>query len=102
MYTRPMKLTLKEHRKAKRMTQRQVAEAAGMSVSYYTELELGKKQINANRLDALARVFGVQPQALIEGTEANPAAEIVSMLDALSPENQAIVLSLVKNLAVKP
>jgi transcriptional regulator with XRE-family HTH domain len=61
-----MKLRLKEFRKANGMTQRVVAEKAGMAVSYYTELELGKKQINANRLQALARVFGVAPQALID------------------------------------
>lgn len=101
MYTRGMKLRLKELRLSKGMTQTQVAKAAGLSQSYYTELELGRKQINANRLEALARVLGVQPAALIEGTTTNPAHEVAAMLEALTPDEQALVLNLVRSLNAK-
>lgn len=99
VYGRGMKLRLKELRLSRELTQRQVAELAGMSVSYYTELELGKKQINANRLQALARVFGVAPQALIDGSDSNPTSEILGKMDQLSPDQQQIVLALVRSLA---
>lgn len=62
-----MELRLKEIREARNMTQRQVAEGAGMSVSYYTEIENGKKQVNARRMTELAKFFDVMPQELIAG-----------------------------------
>ena len=99
VYQRGMKLRLKEIRHAKNLTQRQVAELAGMSVSYYTEIELGRKQINANRLQALAKVFGTPPQNLIAGSDTSPAAEILFQLDRLSDEQQQIVLALVRSLS---
>lgn len=102
IYTGRMKLRLKTLRKEKGLTQRQVAEAAGMSVSYYTEIELGKKQINARRLELIAKALGVQPHQLIEGSPTAPTGQIVTILETLSVDQQRIVLELVRSLAQKP
>lgn len=89
-YTSGMKLRLKELRKAKGWTQREVAEKAGISLSYYTELELETKQINARRMDAIAKALEVEPFELIRsGDDGNVHAkqkrlnEIISQLMAL-------------------
>ncbi|WP_306150675.1 helix-turn-helix domain-containing protein [Roseovarius sp. MMSF_3281] len=74
-YMNGMKLRLKELRKEKGWTQREVAEKAGISLSYYTELELEKKQINAGRMEAIAKAFGVQPFELIRSNEAGSLHE---------------------------
>lgn len=94
-----MKLRLKELRLEKGLTQRQVAEMAGMSVSYYTELELGRKQINANRLEGLAKVFGVPPKGLIAGSDAKIVTSLDEKLAALTPESRVLVENLIETLA---
>ena len=89
-----MKLRLKELRKALDLTQKQVADLAGISVSYYTELELGRKQINANRLEGLAKALGTTPKGLIAGSllERDGLAEAI---EQLPPEAKEIVRRLV-------
>ncbi len=93
-----MKLNLKELRKAKRLTQRQVAEMAGMSVSYYTELELGTKQINAFRLEQLSKVLGTTPQGLIAGHEADRIQLAITKMAMLSAQSQSLVEQLIDSL----
>ena len=56
---------LKHLRSSRKWTQRQVAEKAGMSVSYYTELEQGKKQLNQTRMEDLAAAFGCDVAEII-------------------------------------
>lgn len=97
-YTGVMKLRLKEYRLERRLTQRQVADLAGMSVSYYTELEKGTKQINANRLEQLAKVFAVSPQALISHDLAKVSG-LAEAIEALPSESQELVRSLVTQLS---
>ena len=99
VYTGGMKLRLKELRLEKGLTQRQVAEMAGMSVSYYTELELGRKQINANRLEGLAKVFGVTPKGLIAGSDAKVVTSLDEKLALLPPESRVLVENLIHTLA---
>lgn len=94
-----MELKIKELRKAKGLTQRQVAEMAGMSVSYYTELELGRKQINANRLETLAKVFGTTPQGLIAGGEGDEIKAQVEILSHLTPDQRRLVFEMITSLA---
>lgn len=98
-YTAHMQLRIKELRKAKGLTQRQVAEMAGMSVSYYTELELGRKQINANRMEALARVFGTTPADLIAGGEGDEIKRQLEVLSQLKPEQRRLVYEMIMSLA---
>lgn len=98
-YTAHMELRIKDLRKAKGLTQRQVAEMAGMSVSYYTELELGRKQINANRLETLARVFGTTPSALIAGGEGDEIKQQIDILSKLKPEQRRLIYEMITSLA---
>lgn len=92
-----MKLRLKDLRLARGMTQREVADAAGMSSSYYTEIELGRKQINAHRMENIARALGVQPhELLLTGDPEND--DLVRELRELSPEKKALVLNLIRSL----
>lgn len=87
-----MLLRIKELRKARGLTVEQLAQAAGMSKSYVSELENGRKQINGRRLENIAAILGVTAPDLI----ADPAvsADIKGHLDVfrdLSPEDQAAV-----------
>lgn len=60
-----MKLRIKQLRADRGWTQDELAERAGISRSYLTELETGAKTINARRLSEVARAFGVEPESLI-------------------------------------
>lgn len=55
-----MKLNIRAHRNMQGLTIEQLAEKAGISRSYLTELELGAKVINANRLEQIAKALGVR------------------------------------------
>lgn len=84
-YTDGMKLRLKELRTAKGWTQREVAEKAGISLSYYTELELERKQINARRMEAIAKAFGVEPFELIRSGDSGAVhAKLKELNDTIS------------------
>lgn len=64
-YEARMKVRIKELRTAKKLTVEQLASALGMSKSYVSELENGRKEINGRRLEAFAKFFGVQVPDLI-------------------------------------
>lgn len=61
-----MKLTIRQHRNNKGLTLEQLAERAGISRSYLTELELGAKTINANRLEQIAKAMNLRVIDLFE------------------------------------
>jgi transcriptional regulator with XRE-family HTH domain len=94
-----MRLRLKELRTARGMTQRQVADQAGMSVSYYTEIEGGKKQINANRMDAIARALRVSPSELILDPRKEADSELLALLSSLDETKRDLLLDLARKLA---
>lgn len=101
VYERGMKHRLKEIRLSKKLTQRQVADRAGMSVSYYTELEQGKKQLNANRLDGIARALGCSIHDLIYDDKAGEIAALRAVMEKLSPENRQLVLKMAQSLSAQ-
>jgi len=94
-YNRGMKLRLKEVRKQKGLTQRQVADMAGMSVSYYTEIENGKKQINAHRMDRIAEALDVTPPDLILDTKNPEDAALLARIKALSDQQRELIEGMV-------
>lgn len=88
-----MLLRVKQFREERRMTVEQLAQRAGLSKSYLSEIENGKKQINGRRLEALAAALGVAPADLI--SEESASSELAAHLDVirqLSPEDRAAVL----------
>lgn len=56
---------LKECRKIKKVTQREVAEYLGMTVNAYQKYELSTREPNIAKLNALADYFGVSVDYLI-------------------------------------
>lgn len=93
-----MKLRIKEIRMERQMTQRQVADLAGMSVSYYTEIELGKKTLNARRLEAIAKALRVQPADLIIDERDTEQQQLLREIKKLTPDERALVTSLIRRL----
>jgi transcriptional regulator with XRE-family HTH domain len=100
-YKGQMKLILKEIRRAKGLTQGQLAELASMSVSYLSEIERGVKQINAGKLDALAKALDVRPRDLIQDDLPTQLSEHISNLEHMSEEDRETVLRLAESLASK-
>lgn len=88
-----MRLKLKEMRQRKGLTQAIVAERAGMSTSYLSELENGKKLAGGRRIDALAKALGVSPFELIDDTSVS--AEVldhIARLGRLTREDRGAVI----------
>lgn len=94
-----MKLRLKELRTSKGWTQRQAAEAAGMSVSYYADMERGDKQSNAARQEALARAFGVTVPDLFEATKSPEDEKFFLDVNDLSEDEKQILRDMAARLA---
>lgn len=94
-----MKMQLKELRKARGWTQAHVAKEAGMSVSYYADMERGDKRSNTTRQAALAKVFGVEVSELFE-TDSDPAdVNFRADFDSLSEEDRQRIRDLTSSLA---
>lgn len=87
-----MLLRLKQLREARKLTVEQLAERAGMSKSYLSEIENGKKQINARRLEGLALALGVAATDLIaDRSVGDVIADHLDVVRQLDPEDQAAV-----------
>ncbi len=63
-----MKFRLKQLREAHGLTQEQMAERLDISTGLYNGLENGKRRMNADYIEAAAKVFGIRPSELIEDT----------------------------------
>lgn len=59
-------LNIKEFRKAKKLTQKQLAEKVGISRNFLSEIENGKWDIGLDLLIKISKVLGVHPSKLIE------------------------------------
>lgn len=64
-YDADMKLRVREIREQRGITVEQLADLAGMSKSYLSEIERGKKTVNARRLELLARSLHCAPSDLL-------------------------------------
>lgn len=90
-----MALKIRELRKARGWTQEQLADKAGVSRSYLTEIETGAKTVNMRRLDAIAIALGVETPALIDIDTSDPdVQELVANFKSLPPEDQKTFLDL--------
>lgn len=52
-----IRIWLKELRKAKKLTMREVATIAGISECYYSQIENGKRNVSVNTAQALAQIL---------------------------------------------
>ena len=90
---------LKKARLAKNMTQLQLAEAAGISVSFLSHLENGTQAMNIKILVSLLNHLGISADWLLnnETDSANHAAalEIEKELSSCSPQEREAILQLI-------
>ncbi|WP_329006717.1 helix-turn-helix domain-containing protein [Pseudomonas aeruginosa] len=88
-------LNLKRFREAKKLTQREVWEAAGISKSSYTSYEAGRSDPTGEIIVRLVKALGVSTDELLlteqERTVSEDLAPILRRFDALPPDirNQA-------------
>ena len=94
-----MKLRLKERRKELGLRQRDVAERAGLSTSYYTEIELGRKTVNARRLQQIATALETAPRALIADDHDPDLSRLIDLVAELDEGSRKLVLDLAERLA---
>ncbi len=88
-----LRLRIKELREAKGWTGDVLAERVGVSRSYLSEIETGKKTINLPRLLAIASALGVSVPDLIGVPEGEPgASELLKNHLAMSPADQEMLL----------
>ena len=90
---------LKQARLAKKLTQNQLAEAAGISVSFLSYLENGHQAMNIQTLISLLDVLNVSADWLLNNStdSANHAAalEIEKELASCTPQEREAILRLV-------
>ena len=88
-----MLLKIKEIRKAQGLAQEQLAERAGVSRSYLTEIETGAKTVNMRRLTSIASALGVETAALINTADAE-VQELIANFKRLPPDEKKVFLVL--------
>lgn len=98
-YESAMKTRIKEFRTARRLSVEALAKAVGMSKSYVSEMENGRKEINGRRLEQFARFFGVPTADLLvqEDSDAEMQSHLMIMR-GLSAEDRAAVMRLARGL----
>lgn len=100
-HTFAMRFRLAQYRKERKMTQQQVADALGISVGLYNQLESGKRRMNETYLGDLAALYSVSPvQLIVDDVRNDP---LFDELDAawrlLSPAERRILVSSAKGIA---
>lgn len=61
-------------RSLRRLTEGDLATAAGLSISYVSRIESGRANVRATTLQALAAALGVETAALLQEAPFNPAS----------------------------
>lgn len=97
-----MKLRVRELREERGLTVQELADRAGLSKSYLSEIERGVKTVNARRLEQLASALRVRPTDLIADKRLSAdLEEHLALLAQLGPEDLAEVLSYARFRAAK-
>lgn len=98
-----MKLQIREIRLAQGMTLETLADGAGLSLSFLSEIETGKKVANTRRLESIANALSVRPADLMGGDGADSTiATLIENFCRLSPRRQGAVLDLCRALCDEP
>ena len=101
-YGSRMKLRITELRKERGLTVEALADKAGMSKSYLSEIASGKKPVSSRRIDSLARALGCNPIDLIDDESVDPnVIQHVRLLSRLSLEDRTAVIRHAAVLAMK-
>ena len=83
---------LQKYRANACLTQEQVAEKAGISTSFYANLERGKRSMSAMVLRSLAETLSVSADALLYEEAANIHAENVRSILEKQPDKLAMAV----------
>lgn len=93
-YLSAMRLRLKELRKKKGWTVQQLADAVGLSKSYVSDLENGKRRANSYRLEKFANAFGVNVYELLDdGSMSDEERTLLLDFGSMSQQSREIILS---------
>lgn len=88
-----MELRLKELRTRKGLTVQQLADAVGLSKSYVSDLENGKRRANSYRLEKFAKALGVSVFDLINDENlSEDAKDLLEAFQLMSPEHRGLIL----------
>lgn len=88
-----MKLKLRALREKRGWTQEEVASRSGMSKSFYSEIESGKKAANSQRLRKFAEVFEVPAFELIDDSSIDDELlEHLRTMQSLDVEDRKAVI----------
>jgi transcriptional regulator with XRE-family HTH domain len=88
---------IREWRKHRELTQEQLAERIGITKSYLSKIESGKKRYDQPFLEAAAEVLRCEPADLIVRDPSDPDG-IWSIWDQLKPVERAQVVEIAKTL----
>lgn len=101
-YKASMKLRIRELREQKKLSVEALAKACGMSKSYLSEIERGVKQINARRLEIIARELRTTPLDLIDDDSVEPdLLHHLRIMRNLAPADKQAVIRHALGLAPK-
>lgn len=99
-YTAPMTLRIRELRKARRLSQEELADKAGLSRSQLSEIETETKPANTLRLSAIAAALGVPVEQLFEDSARERyTSEIVDLMKTMTEEDKAALIRMAQALA---
>lgn len=94
-----MRFRLRQFRTERRLTQVQVAEALGISVGLYNQLESGKRRMNQTYWDGLAKLYKVSPGDLLDSdTDDALTRELLSTFRDLTPDEQRMLVASAKGI----
>lgn len=94
-----MRFRLRQFRTDRRLTQVQVAEALGISVGLYNQLESGKRRMNQTYWDGLAKLYRVSPGDLLDSeTDDALTQELLSAFRDLTPDEQRMLVASAKGI----
>ena len=94
---------IKKARKAKSLTQEQLAEKIDVSIAFLSRIERGNSQINLKRLNQICEILGVTEGEILNGVSNNSSKflnnEFSSLLKNCSSDKQKLIYDLAKVIA---
>ena len=94
---------IKKARKAKSLTQEQLAEKIDVSIAFLSRIERGNSQINLKRLNQICEILGVTEVEILNGVSNNSSKylnnEFSSLLKDCSSDKQKLIYDLAKVIA---
>lgn len=101
-YSRGMQLRIKELRKEREWTVEHLADLVGLSKSYVSEIENGKKQANQARIQKFADAFGIPVFQLLDDTTLSQGErDVLTAFSKLESDAQRALLTVAENMLNK-